>query len=246
MYGASKARAEALVEQSALDWSIVRPPAVYGPGDRETLELFKMARLGLMLMPPDGRLSLIHAKDLARLLLALAPARGSPIRHHRARRRPSRGLDPQELRDGARRSGREKAADRLGSRAAAPPRRPRRPPAARRQGQAHSRPRGLFLPPRLARQSGQGRAARPLGAADRNRPRPGRNGRMVPPRGLALKPPHSPKSITSLLSGRRPCFSPFRRGSMVAALPSNRSSIPPAASTPSLVKRSSTNGSPLA
>jgi nucleoside-diphosphate-sugar epimerase len=72
MYGASKARAEALVASSGLDWSIVRPPAVYGPGDRETLELFKMARLGVILMPPEGRLSLIHGGDLARLLLALA------------------------------------------------------------------------------------------------------------------------------------------------------------------------------
>ena len=72
MYGASKARAEDIVRDSGLNWSIVRPPAVYGPGDRETLELFKMARLGLMLMPPQGRLSLIHARDLARLLLALA------------------------------------------------------------------------------------------------------------------------------------------------------------------------------
>ena len=80
MYGASKARAEAIVEQSGLDWSIVRPPAVYGPGDRETLELFKMARLGLMLMPPEGRLSLIHVHDLARLLLALAgPAAPSRV-----------------------------------------------------------------------------------------------------------------------------------------------------------------------
>ena len=51
---------------------IVRPPAVYGPGDRETLELFRMAKLGLMLMPPKGRVSVIHADDLARLLLALA------------------------------------------------------------------------------------------------------------------------------------------------------------------------------
>ena len=72
LYGASKARAEDLVTSSGLDWAIVRPPAVYGPGDRETLELFKMARLGLMLMPPKGRLSLIHADDLASLLLALA------------------------------------------------------------------------------------------------------------------------------------------------------------------------------
>jgi nucleoside-diphosphate-sugar epimerase len=71
LYGASKARAEELVHSSGLDWVIVRPPAVYGPGDRETLELFRMAKLGLMLMPPKGRVSVIHADDLSRLLLAL-------------------------------------------------------------------------------------------------------------------------------------------------------------------------------
>ncbi|NUR46473.1 MAG: NAD(P)-dependent oxidoreductase [Sphingomonas sp.] len=72
LYGGSKARAEELVHGSGLDWAIVRPPAVYGPGDKETLELFRMAKLGLMLMPPKGRVSVIHADDLARLLLALA------------------------------------------------------------------------------------------------------------------------------------------------------------------------------
>ena len=77
-YGASKARAEERVQSSGLDWSIVRPPAVYGPGDKEMLELFKMARLGLMLMPPAGRVSVIHAGDLARLLLAFADAAAPP------------------------------------------------------------------------------------------------------------------------------------------------------------------------
>jgi nucleoside-diphosphate-sugar epimerase len=72
LYGGSKAKAEELVHSSGLDWAIVRPPAVYGPGDKETLELFRMAKLGLMLMPPKGRVSVIHADDLARLLLALA------------------------------------------------------------------------------------------------------------------------------------------------------------------------------
>lgn len=70
LYGASKARSEALVKSSGLDWTIIRPPAVYGPGDKETLELFRMAKLGLMVMPPKGRLSVIHARDLSRLLLA--------------------------------------------------------------------------------------------------------------------------------------------------------------------------------
>ena len=72
LYGASKERAEELVHSSGLDWVIVRPPAVYGPGDKETLELFRMARLGVMLMPPKGRVSVIHVDDLARLLLAVA------------------------------------------------------------------------------------------------------------------------------------------------------------------------------
>lgn len=72
LYGASKARSEDLVSRSGLDWQIVRPPAIYGPGDRETLELFRMARMGILLLPPKGRLSLIHSDDLAQLLLALA------------------------------------------------------------------------------------------------------------------------------------------------------------------------------
>ncbi|HEX3677785.1 MAG TPA: NAD(P)-dependent oxidoreductase [Sphingomicrobium sp.] len=72
LYGDSKARGEGLVMSSGLDWSIVRPPAVYGPGDKETLELFRMARLGVMLMPPRGRVSVIHVHDLASLLLALS------------------------------------------------------------------------------------------------------------------------------------------------------------------------------
>ncbi len=33
-YGWSKAKAERLVAASGLDWTILRPPAVYGPGDR--------------------------------------------------------------------------------------------------------------------------------------------------------------------------------------------------------------------
>jgi uncharacterized protein YbjT (DUF2867 family) len=69
-YGWSKARSERLVAASGLDWTIIRPPAVYGPGDRETLELFKMARRGFVALPPGGRFSLIHVEDLCRLILA--------------------------------------------------------------------------------------------------------------------------------------------------------------------------------
>jgi len=77
-YGWSKAASEAVVFQSPLDWTIVRPPAIYGPGDREMLELFRIARRkGIVPMPPRGRLSLIEAGDLARLLVDLVEARES-------------------------------------------------------------------------------------------------------------------------------------------------------------------------
>lgn len=70
-YGRSKYRSERVVAASGLDWTIIRPPAVYGPGDRETFELFRMARRGLVALPPKGRFSVIHVEDLARLCLAV-------------------------------------------------------------------------------------------------------------------------------------------------------------------------------
>lgn len=71
-YGWSKAEAEQLVVASTLDWDMVRPPAIYGAGDMEMLDLFRLARQGIALLPPGGRLSVIEVGDLARLLLALA------------------------------------------------------------------------------------------------------------------------------------------------------------------------------
>ncbi len=71
-YGASKARAEDVVRAAGVDWRIVRPPAIYGPRDTELFELFRIARLGIVPLPPRGRTSLIHVADLAALLVALA------------------------------------------------------------------------------------------------------------------------------------------------------------------------------
>jgi len=73
-YGKSKRHAEEVVQASGLDWTIVRPPAIYGPRDREILDMFKAARWGVVPMPPRGRSSIIHVDDLARLLLAFLPA----------------------------------------------------------------------------------------------------------------------------------------------------------------------------
>ena len=74
VYGWSKAEAETRVAASGLDWTMVRPPAIYGPGDLDQLDLFKAAKMGIMPLPPHGRLSLLEVSDLARLLLALVPA----------------------------------------------------------------------------------------------------------------------------------------------------------------------------
>ena len=73
-YGASKARAEKLVMASGLDWTIVRPPGIYGPRDIDYFEMFRLAKWGVMPVPPrQGRASIIHVDDLARLFLALVP-----------------------------------------------------------------------------------------------------------------------------------------------------------------------------
>ncbi|RDC59363.1 NADH:ubiquinone reductase (H(+)-translocating) [Alteripontixanthobacter maritimus] len=70
-YGASKLRAEKLVAASGLDYSIIRPPAIYGPRDGENLDLFKAAKLGVIPMPPEGRASWMHVSDLTELLVKM-------------------------------------------------------------------------------------------------------------------------------------------------------------------------------
>lgn len=71
-YGRSKLAAEQLVSASSLRWSLVRPPIVYGPRDREVLKVFRLARLGIAPVFGDGtqELSAVHAADLAEALIA--------------------------------------------------------------------------------------------------------------------------------------------------------------------------------
>jgi dihydroflavonol-4-reductase len=72
-YGRSKLAAEAVVRASPLAWTIVRPPAVYGPRDRENfLTVFKALRLGVAPVFGDGsmQLSAVYAPDLAEALRA--------------------------------------------------------------------------------------------------------------------------------------------------------------------------------
>jgi nucleoside-diphosphate-sugar epimerase len=80
-YAASKHAAEVALREAglAMPWVALRAPAVYGPGDRETLAFFRMVRRGLAVVAASraGRLSLIHASDLAAAIgdaLARPPA----------------------------------------------------------------------------------------------------------------------------------------------------------------------------
>lgn len=67
-YAASKHAAEAVLREAyeyAFRWTILRAPAVYGPGDRETLKIFQSLRWRVGLLPNrGGRVSLIHVADL--------------------------------------------------------------------------------------------------------------------------------------------------------------------------------------
>jgi nucleoside-diphosphate-sugar epimerase len=73
-YGRSKLAGEQAARESGAPLTIVRPPAVYGPRDRAFLALFRSARRGLVPLLGDGRqeLTLVHARDLARALVAAA------------------------------------------------------------------------------------------------------------------------------------------------------------------------------
>jgi nucleoside-diphosphate-sugar epimerase len=76
-YGESKLAGEEAVKSGSLPWTIVRPPTVYGPRDREILRVFKLARRGVIPLvgSPDQQLSVIHVRDLASACIAaLAPA----------------------------------------------------------------------------------------------------------------------------------------------------------------------------
>lgn len=68
-YAASKRAGErALIAAGGVvSWTILRPPAVYGPGDRATLPFFRAVRHGIgpVLGSAGARLSLVHVEDLA-------------------------------------------------------------------------------------------------------------------------------------------------------------------------------------
>ena len=87
-YGKSKAQMEAALAErhdmrqsfhDQLPITVVRPPAVYGPRDRDILDFFKAVsrRICPVVGGGKGRVSLVYAEDLARGMAAVAEAEGT-------------------------------------------------------------------------------------------------------------------------------------------------------------------------
>jgi nucleoside-diphosphate-sugar epimerase len=83
-YASSKRSGEEVLEacQDRISCDILRPPAVYGPGDREMLPLLQLIRRGIVpvIGGKNARFSLIHVDDLVdavSCLLRSDPARES-------------------------------------------------------------------------------------------------------------------------------------------------------------------------
>lgn len=72
-YAASKRHGEEVLAAAGaqLQWTALRPPAVYGPGDRELLPLFQLMAKGVAPIPGSraARFSLLYVEDLAGAIL---------------------------------------------------------------------------------------------------------------------------------------------------------------------------------
>jgi nucleoside-diphosphate-sugar epimerase len=73
-YAASKRAGEEASRAAAGErLAIVRPPVIYGPGDRETLTLFRLAaRSPFAPVPAGGRLAIAHVDDVAAAIVDVA------------------------------------------------------------------------------------------------------------------------------------------------------------------------------
>lgn len=81
-YSRSKWQGESLLtSRNDIDWVVLRPPAVYGPGDTEMLPIFQAMKRGLATVPGslEARNSLIHVSDLVSAIILCLE---SPLSRH--------------------------------------------------------------------------------------------------------------------------------------------------------------------
>ncbi len=81
-YARSKRLAEDVVTTHAgnTPWTILRPTAVYGPGDRALVPIFRSLARGWLVVPGAwaARISLLHVDDLVNAIAVGLTAKGSP------------------------------------------------------------------------------------------------------------------------------------------------------------------------
>ncbi len=75
---------------------IIRPPAIYGPWDRETLAIFKTAKVPIVPLVSRGRMAMIHVSDAAAAIARLALGAGEAGLYALADSRPE-GYEMLEL-----------------------------------------------------------------------------------------------------------------------------------------------------
>lgn len=74
-YAMSKYQGEEMLKiGDEIRWTVLRPPGVYGPGDTETLKIFKAIRYGVAFYPAskNNRVSWIHVADLSNAIADLS------------------------------------------------------------------------------------------------------------------------------------------------------------------------------
>jgi nucleoside-diphosphate-sugar epimerase len=81
LYGKSKLEAEKLCKEAShrIPITIVRPPAVFGPGDKDVFTVFQMAGRGIQTIPrgPDRPVSVVYVKDLVKGIIQAATSEAS-------------------------------------------------------------------------------------------------------------------------------------------------------------------------
>ncbi len=90
-YGRSKLAAEAEVCAFAGRWSIVRPPAIYGPRDTDIFEFFRLASRGLLALPSGERwITVAFVADVVEAVIAAAAVAAPGSTYHIGERSPYR------------------------------------------------------------------------------------------------------------------------------------------------------------
>jgi nucleoside-diphosphate-sugar epimerase len=96
-YGDAKARAEALVQKAPFPTTTFRPSMVLGPGDEQSLTLFRSARagVGFRVAGPPQELSFVDVRDLVDAIVLMADdTRSGPLCYYAAHPEP---LDTRQL-----------------------------------------------------------------------------------------------------------------------------------------------------